>query len=113
AVAPENVAGVQLTPHGKTLTARGDLRWRSPGMEYGRDLDRPVVALPVLDDRDDRAADRHRGAVQRMDEPRRRLLLGPVAGVQPARLVVGRVRAGGELAVALLPGEPGLDVVLL
>src|SRR5581483_3796911 len=31
----------------------------------------------------------------------------------PSRLVVGRVRGRGELAVALLPGEPAFDVVLL
>src|SRR4051812_31100817 len=32
--------------------------------------------------------------------------------LQPASLEVGRVRAGGDLAVALLAREPRLDVVL-
>jgi hypothetical protein len=35
------------------------------------------------------------------------------ADVEPACLVVGRVRGRGELPVALLRGEPALDVVLL
>ena len=35
------------------------------------------------------------------------------ADVQPPSLVVGRVRAGGDLPVALLARDPGLDVVLL
>ena len=39
--------------------------------------------------------------------------LGPVADVEAPRLVVGRVRARGQLAVALLPGQPRLEVVLL
>ena len=37
----------------------------------------------------------------------------PVADVQPAGLEVGRVRGRGELAVALLGRQPGLEVVLL
>ena len=38
---------------------------------------------------------------------------GAVADVEPPRLVVGRVRGRGQLAVAVLPGEPRLAVVLL
>ena len=37
----------------------------------------------------------------------------PVADVEPARLEVGRVRRRGQLAEALLPGQPRLAVVLL
>ena len=44
---------------------------------------------------------------------RRPALGGPVADVEAAGLVVGRVRARGELAVAALAGQPGLEVVLL
>src|SRR5690349_8657648 len=40
-------------------------------------------------------------------------LRGAVAGTEAAGLVVGRVRAGGELAVAALARDPGLAVVLL
>src|SRR5690349_11164976 len=40
-------------------------------------------------------------------------LRGAEAGTEAARLVVGRVRAGGELAVAALARDPGLAVVLL
>ena len=38
---------------------------------------------------------------------------GPVADVEPPGLVVGRVRARGQLAVAALARQPGLAVVLL
>ena len=41
------------------------------------------------------------------------LVLRPVADPEAARLVVGRVRGRGHLAVALLVREPRLDVVLL
>ena len=50
-------------------------------------------------------------AVERVHEARP--LVGPVAAVQAPRLEVGAVRARGDLAVALLAGHPGLEVVLL
>ena len=43
---------------------------------------------------------------------RRRVGPGAEAGAEPARLVVGGVRARGELAVALLARDPGLAVEL-
>src|SRR5256885_4987635 len=72
-----------------------------------------VVALAVLEQRDDRAADRHRRAVERVHRRRPAPALGPVAHGEATGLVVGRVRARGQLAEALLPGQPGLEVVLL
>src|SRR5690606_28319772 len=73
--------------------------------------DRAVGALVGLEDRDDRAADRAGGAVQRV-HGRGLAVGGAVAALQPAGLVVGAVGGAGELAVALLPGQPHLVVVL-
>src|SRR5690606_34454453 len=64
------------------------------------------------EERDQRAADGHRRAVQRVQVLRRRLALGTEARPQAARLVVRGVRARGELAVALLARNPGLAVEL-
>ena len=72
---------------------------------------RAVGLLVVLHDGDERAADGHAGAVQRVHEARP--LLGAEAGVEPPRLVVRAVAAAGELPVALLAREPRLAVELL
>src|SRR5205814_7645705 len=88
------------------------LGWRAELVQHLRHADRAVVLLVVLHDRDDRPPHRNGGAVEGVD------LLGPpafwsIADPQPARLEVGGVRARGELAVALLPRQPRLEVVLL
>ena len=85
---------------------------RTPRVQHLGHRDRAVLALAVLEQRDQRAPDRDRGAVERRDVARR---AGPgaVADVQPARLEVGRVRRRGQLAVALLARQPRLAVVLL
>ena len=82
-------------------------------MQHFRHSDAAVVPLVVLDDRDDRPADRDRCSVQRVHVPRRLALGGPLADVEAAGLEVGRVGGRGELAEAALPGQPGLEVVLL
>ena len=69
--------------------------------EAGGQGDRAVLPLAVLEQRDDRPPDGDGGAVERVRRlraPARRR----IADVQAAGLVVGRVRAGGQLAVALL-----------
>ena len=69
------------------------------------DLDAAVGALVVLQDRDQRAPDRGGRAVQRVQRLERAVGAAH-ARLQPPRLVVGRVRAARQLAVALLAGQP-------
>src|SRR5437764_2384268 len=92
-------------------SAGGDQRRRTEDVQWLRRADRAVRLLAVLDHRQQRATRRQRGAVQHVHVPRP--LLRAVAGVEPAGLVVGAVGARGQLAVALLAGQPDLDVVLL
>src|SRR3954465_14916737 len=82
-------------------------------MQHVGDVNRPVVALVVLDQRDDRPLHRQRRSVERVYGLRTAPLLGPEAHVQAARLVVGGVRARDDLPVALLSRKPRLEVVLL
>src|SRR5438132_4104042 len=84
-------------------------RRRSVFPQRLRDPDRPVLLLEVLHQRDPRACS-HRRAVQRVDVLE--LPLVAVADVETARLIVRRVRGRCDLAVPLLSGEPGFDVVL-
>src|SRR5205085_9569483 len=105
--------GLELSPHDTTLAARSDLRRGSVRMQHRGDLDAAVVALPIFYYRNDRPTDGDRGSVQRVGEARRGVIRRAVAGIQATRLVVGRVRARGQLAIALLTGQPRLDVVLL
>ena len=70
-----------------------------------------ALILIRLEQRDEEPG-RHGGPVQGVHESERP---APVteADVQPPGLIVGRVRAGGDLPVALLARDPCLDVVLL
>src|SRR5829696_554478 len=102
-----------LAPRRARLCRYGDCaepRGRAELDERLGDGDAAVVVLEVLEDRDQRARG-DRGAVERVDVLE--AALAPDADPEPARLVVGRIRRGRDLAVAPLPGEPGLDVVLL
>src|SRR5579862_312692 len=92
-----------------TSTSADDGRCAEPVEHAGSD-DRPVLLLAVLDQRDQRAARRDRRAVQGVDGSRP--VGRAVADVAAAGLVVGRVRARRQLAIAALPGQPDLDVVL-
>src|SRR5690349_21254722 len=70
----------------------GELRAKNRGSaeldQDGRDLDGPVLALMVLEQRDQRAPDSRGRAVEGV-HVRRLAALGPVADVEPARLEVG------------------------
>src|SRR5215469_1991345 len=103
-----------------TATARSSSSPRlGDGAERGRgavlsqrlgDRDRAALVLEVLHDRQWRAGGRA-GAVERVHELQ--AAVAAVPDVQPPGLVVGGVRAGGDLPVPLLRREPGLDVVFL
>src|SRR2546421_12733653 len=69
------------------------------------------LATEVLEQREQPAV-RDGGAVQRMRRLEA-LLVDAIPNAEAPRLEVGRVRGRGDLAVALLGREPGLDVVLL
>src|SRR5262245_53842716 len=72
--------------------------------------DRAALVLEVLHDRE-QGPGGGPGPVERVHEFELPVPAEP--DVQPARLVVGGVRARRDLAVALLGREPRLDVVLL
>src|SRR5262245_6285234 len=66
------------------------------------DHDAAVRLLVVLHDRDHGAADGKPAAVERVHEARLGLGLGPVADARAARLEVGAVGAGRDLAIGVL-----------
>src|SRR5436305_8569511 len=63
---------------------RADLRWRAIRMKHGRDRDRAVLLLAVLDDRDDPPPHGERGSVQRVQPARTAPARGPVPPVEAA-----------------------------
>ncbi len=82
------------------------------GLQRRRNAHRPVGVLAVLEDRDERAADRKARAVQRVHE----LVLALrvlVAGLHAPRLEGPAVRDRADLAVGLLRRHPDLEVVRL
>ena len=83
---------------------------RPEPLQHLGNCDRARLVLEVLHDRQQRT----RGSARSVQSVHGlELALAPEPDVQPAGLVVGRVRARGDLPVALLHREPGLDVVLL
>src|ERR1700678_2260804 len=100
-----------LSPARRTTACRCEPRGCTVARQARRQLHASVAALAVLEHGDDRAPDRDRRAVQRVQ--RARALVLARADVQTPRLVVGGVRARGQLAIALLAGNPRLAVVLL
>ena len=76
-----------------------------------RDHHRAVLLLVVLEDRDQGAAHRQAGAVQRVHELGLAGALRPVLDVGAAGLERLAVRARRDLAVGLLARQPDLDVV--
>src|SRR2546429_2601437 len=74
--------------------------------------DGAVLLLIILDDRDNRAREGQAGSIEGVDELRLATLL-PEADVGPARLELAEVRTGGDLEVAVVTGDIGLEVVLL
>src|SRR5258705_9930779 len=101
-------------PRMSGLTGSNAVEARVRAQGLGND-DRAVCLLVILEQRDQRARDRHRGPVQRVHELVLLAALAPEARLQAARLEVGAVRGAGHLApVAALaaPGNPGLEVEL-
>jgi len=86
---------------------------RGRGAEFrqcsGHD-DTPVLLLPVLEQSEQHASDGG-GAVQGVN--RFRAPLAAIANLEASSLEIGRVRAGGDLAVAALARQPDLEVDLL
>src|SRR5262249_2584619 len=112
---PFNHSGTPPAPGRRLALLAGDHRRRAERVQHLRHAYRAVVLLVVLGDRDDRAADRDRRPVQGWDVAGAAALGGPVPAVEAAGLVVGRVRARRDLAVAAagVARKPRLDVVLL
>src|SRR4051812_38166208 len=97
-------------PFGVSGADGAEPRGRAELDQHRRDRDPTGLVLEVLHDRQHRAR-RRRGAVEGVDA-RGAFAAGPVADLEAVCLVVGRVRAGGDLAVALLGREPRFDVEL-
>src|SRR5438552_657801 len=72
--------------------------------------DTAVALLIVLQNRNDRAAERQARAVERVYEACP-FLRGAIADVRAPRLEIEEVRARRDLAICLLPGQPNLEVV--
>src|SRR6185503_4799844 len=81
--------------------------------KYGGNGDGSVRLLVILQDRDQGAADREPGAVERVAELRLAAGGGPELEVEPAGLEGLAVRAGRDLAILPLPRQPDLEVVAL
>src|SRR5262249_45260903 len=81
------------------------------GLQRIRDGDRSVALLVGLHHGDERTADRHPRAVERMHGTDLPALLGTVAGAHAPRPNRAAVRARGNLAIGALPRQPYLDVV--
>src|SRR6188474_2996863 len=99
-------------PRMSGLTGSNTIEARVSAQGLG-DRDRAIRLLVVLEERDQRARDRHRGPIQRVHELVLLAALAPEARLQAARLVVGAVRGTGhlaEVAAVAAPGQPGLDV---
>src|SRR5215218_1791616 len=95
----------------RDLIASRTISWSS--QRTTRLASRTLELLAVLDQGDDRAPDGAGGAVQGVDRAGRLPLSRAVTRAEAAGLVVGRVRARGQLAIAALARDPGLAVVLL
>ena len=97
-------------PDVRTLSTRLDQVGVQVVPEGGGDPDRAVGLLVVLEQGDDRAADRDGGAVEGVEGA---VALGrPDPAADAAGLVVGAVRGRGQLPVGSLGGDPGLAVEL-
>src|SRR5688572_26962297 len=93
------------------LRSRDDVLPVHEGAESLRDDYGSVSLLIILENRDQRAADRESGSVQRVDELSLPRALRAVLDAGAARLEGFRVAAGGNLAVGVLPRQPDLEVV--
>src|ERR1700722_900104 len=87
-----------------------DDRWGAEGVQDLRDRYLPALVLEGLKQSDEKAG-RHRRAVQRMGRARPRVV--SITDTESTGLVIGGVRARGDLAVAPFARHPRFDVVLL
>src|SRR5699024_6136896 len=94
---------------GSAAREREDLATAERGGQARGHHDRAVGPLVVLEDRGEEARGAER-AVEGGDGAQP--VLGALADVQPARLELGGVRGGGQLAVGVLAGHPRLTVEL-
>src|SRR5215469_9417859 len=81
------------------------------GLQCPGQRHRTVVALEVLEDRDQSSADRQTGAVQRMHGQSPLAASGAIARLHTLRLECAAIRAAGNLAIGPLPRQPDLDIV--
>src|SRR5207237_6362975 len=79
----------------------------------GRNSDRTVLLLVILQDGDERPADRESGSVQGVDEIRPAATLRTELDVRAPRLERLGVAARRNLAIRLLAWQPHLEVVRL
>src|SRR3954454_18332667 len=102
-------------PRSRTLSAPSrstQAGRRAPLLQARGDLDAAVLCLVVLQQRDQGARDRDRGAVARVDVLEL-AAVGRVADVQAARPEVGRVRVPGDRGVCLRTAQPRIEVIFL
>src|SRR5262245_61565571 len=88
-----------------------DLHAAHVALQHVGHRDRAALLLVGLHYRDERAADGDPGAVERMQMPHRPAALGAVARVHTPGLKFAAQRAGGNLAIHILSGQPDLDVI--
>ena len=84
-----------------------------PFSQHFRDDDAAVGLLLVFEEGDHGSRDRDGGAVERVDEVRPLLVRQLAADAEPARLKIGAVRGGGDLAPLArfaAAGHPGFEV---
>src|SRR6185312_8761778 len=81
--------------------------------QHVRNANGAVRLLIVFHDRDQRAAHREAGTVQRVDEAFYLAILAAIARLHPPRLEVAAVGAGGNFAEAVLARQENFDVVSL
>src|ERR1700693_4296477 len=83
------------------------------GDERLGDSDAAVSLLIIFQNRYHRAADGSAGTVERVHDLGLALRVAPEANLRAARLKVGAVRARTDFPVAVLSGQPDLDVIAL
>src|SRR5580704_14292293 len=80
-------------------------------LQHVRHRDRAIGLLIILHHRNQRAADGHARAVERVDVTHVPALFGAITRAHPARLKFPAHRARGNLAEHVLPGQPDFDVI--
>src|SRR5215467_11962993 len=81
------------------------------GLQHRRERHRTVVALEVLEDRNEGPSDREAGAIEGVHRGRALAARGAVTRFHPLRLECPAIRAAGYLAIGALSRQPDLDIV--